>query len=150
MCNVLCCSTAGHSLQSVAERGGAGAWLPSMRQTLVPALGQAWSQSWGIVGYNIVNHPKCCSDAWQHNSSNPEAPLACCGLQVAPLVAKYAGRPELEEQVTISTLVQQNNAASLKFGIGSARLLEQVRWALCCAACFGVHRRCCGCNRWQS
>jgi hypothetical protein len=83
----------------------------------------------------------CKLGAWgshsMHECMTPltETPATSPAPQVAPLVAKYAGKPELEEQVTIATLVQQNNAGSLKFAIGSARLLEQVRAGLSSAMC---------------
>jgi hypothetical protein len=51
---------------------------------------------------------------------------------VAPIVAKYAGKPELVEQITLATRVQQNNDDALKWAIGTARLLEQVRAGLRC------------------
>jgi hypothetical protein len=63
-------------------------------------------------------------------SIQPHATLVA--PQVAPIVAKYAGKPELVEQITLATRVQQNNDDALKWAIGTARLLEQVRAGLRC------------------
>lgn len=47
-------------------------------------------------------------------------------MKIVPVVARFAGKPELLDKITQAIKVHQNNDEAIAFGIAAARLLEAV------------------------